>query len=71
MTLRCKVDKLLMRAEVSEGRLLVFDGDECFRMDSAEAGYYELVAASRDELAGIAGSTYRLLRFATDFCLNT
>jgi hypothetical protein len=70
MTLRCKVDNLLMWAELSAGRLLVFDGDECFRMDAVEAGYYELVAATRDEVARIETTIYRLLRYASDFCLR-
>jgi hypothetical protein len=67
MTLRCRVDELLMRAELAADGLVVHDGDECFVMELAEAGYYELVSATRQELARLERASFRMLRFASDF----
>jgi hypothetical protein len=48
-------------------RLEAFDGDESFLMEALEALYYEVVAASGDELLKLAQGRYRLLRRAVDF----
>jgi hypothetical protein len=33
-----------------DAKLVVFDGDEAFRMEAVEALYYELVSASWEEV---------------------
>jgi hypothetical protein len=69
VTIRCLLDGLLLtarlRAEPPE--LVVFDGDESFVLEAVEALYYELVAATRDELVGLEQAYFRLLRRAADF----
>jgi hypothetical protein len=69
VTIRCVLDGLLLyatlRAEPS--RLIVFDGDESFVLEAVEALYYELVAATREELLGLERAYLRLLRRAADF----
>lgn len=69
MTLRCRVDGLLLPARLRPGwpALLAWDGDEAFGVEAVEASLYELVAASREELVGLQRACYRLLRLALDF----
>ncbi len=69
MTLRCLIDGLLLPAELrSEAPALVaWDGDEAFEVGAVEALFYELVAATREELLGLQRACYRLLRLAADF----
>lgn len=69
MTLRCVLDGLLLPAELSETplALIVYDGLEAFEMEALEAVYYEVVEATPDELLGLQGVRYRLLRRAADF----
>jgi hypothetical protein len=66
--LRCVLDDLLLPAELrtSVPPLVVYDGDESFLLESVEALYYELVAATDDELL-LTRRYYRLLRVAPDF----
>jgi hypothetical protein len=47
--------------------LLVFDGDEGFALEAIEALYYEIVAATREELIALDRVRFRLLRRAADF----
>jgi hypothetical protein len=47
--------------------LIAIDGDEAFVMEAVEAVYYELVAASAEEVVQIERAGYRLLRRAPDF----
>jgi hypothetical protein len=67
--LRCVLDGLMLDAEFdpASGGLVVFDGDESFVMEALEAIYYELVAATPEELIQLQQARYRLLRFADDF----
>lgn len=69
MVIRCVLDGLLLYATLCSGRppLVAFDGDEAFALEAVEALYYELVAATRDELLGLERACYRLLRRAPDF----
>jgi hypothetical protein len=69
VTLRCVLDGLLLYARwCSEPpRLLAFDGDEPFAMEAIEALYYEIVAATREELLALERACFRLLRRAADF----
>ncbi len=69
MTLRCTLDGLLHRAQLSpcQDELVVFDGGESFVMDALEALFYQLVSATSDELVLLERSRYRLLRRAADF----
>jgi hypothetical protein len=47
--------------------LVAYDGDESFALEPVEALYYEVVAATTDELLGLERAHYRLLRRADDF----
>jgi hypothetical protein len=69
MKLRCLVDGLLLPAVLrpEAPALLAWDGDEAFGVEAVEAVFYELVAATRDELLGLQRACYRLLRLAADF----
>ncbi len=69
MTLRCLVDGLLLPAALRPGvpALVAWDGDEAFGVEAVEALFYELVAATREELLGLQSACYRLLRLAVDF----
>jgi hypothetical protein len=69
VTLRCLVDGLLLRAALRPEvpALVAWDGDEPFAVGKVEALFYELVAATRDELLGLQATCYRLLRLAADF----
>ena len=69
MTLRCVLDGLLLPAEFSHNPLglIVYDGLEAFEMEAVEALYYELVEATPDELLGLQGPRFRMLRRARDF----
>ncbi len=69
MLIRCLLDGLLLPAtlRVEPTRLLAFDGDEAFALEAVEALYYELVAATREELLGLERACFRLLRRAADF----
>jgi hypothetical protein len=63
------MDGLLLPAEFSApaGRVQVFDGEESFHLEAAEALYYELVSATEEERLGLERAHYRLLRYADDF----
>jgi hypothetical protein len=63
------VDGLLLRGRVTspEPTLMAYDGDEGFEMEALEALYYEVVAATADELLRLEQRGYRLLRRAPDF----
>jgi hypothetical protein len=67
--LRCVLDGLLLPAVLcpEAAGLVAYDGDEPFRMEAVEALYYELVAATRDEVLRLEQFGYRLLRYADDF----
>jgi hypothetical protein len=69
VTLRCLVDGLLLRAALrpESPALMAWDGDEPFVVEAVEALFYELVAATREELLGLQAACYRLLRLAADF----
>jgi hypothetical protein len=69
MTLRCLLDGLLLPALLCPGQpaLMAYDGDESFGVEAIEALYYELVAASPEEVVGLENARYRLLRRAEDF----
>ena len=69
MLIRCVLDGLLLYATLHQGRgpLVALDGDEAFALEAVEALYYELVAATREELIGLERACYRLLRRAADF----
>ncbi len=69
VTLRCVLDGLLLYATLCSEPpiLLAFDGDEPFQLEAIEALYYEIVAATREELLALERACYRLLRRAGDF----
>jgi hypothetical protein len=69
LTIRCVIDGLLLYATLraEPPRLLAFEGDESFAVEAVEALYYEIVAASHEELLGLERACYRLLRRAVDF----
>lgn len=69
MKLRCTLDGLLLDAYLQPAlhRLVAVDGEEAFVMEAVEAIYYELVAATAEELLGLEQAGYRLLRIAADF----
>ena len=69
MLLRCKLDGLLLPAHrhADNRTLVAYDGDEGFAMERVEAMYYELVAASPQDLDWLEHSGYRVLRLAPDF----
>jgi hypothetical protein len=71
VTLRCTLDGLLLPAVLDEDAsiLVAYDGDEPFEMERGEAVFYELVAASREEMRRLQAARYRLLRVAEDFAL--
>jgi hypothetical protein len=71
--LRCTLDGLLLDAMLCPhtDELVAFDGDESFVMEAVEALYYELVAATSEELLGLERARYRLLRRAQDFVVAT
>lgn len=72
MTLRCLLDGLLLPAVVRARcgpPLIAWDGDEAFPVEAVEATYYEMVAATRDELLRLEEARYRLLKPAADFAL--
>jgi hypothetical protein len=73
MMLRCVLDGLLLRAEMCphSNRLIAIDGAEAFPLEAVEALYYELVAASCNEILLLQQAGYRLLRFAGDFQFQT
>jgi hypothetical protein len=67
--LRCVVDGLELHAELHPASRLLraYDGGESFILDALEAKFYEIAAASADELLALERSRYRLLRRAGDF----
>ncbi len=69
MTLRCLLDGLLLPAVLRPDvpALVAWDGEEAFAVEAVEALFYELVAATREELLGLQKACYRLLRLAADF----
>jgi hypothetical protein len=69
VTLRCVLDGLLLYATLSNEppMLLAFDGDEAFALEAIEGLYYEIVAATREELLAVERACFRLLRRAPDF----
>ena len=72
MTLRCKLDGLLLRGQMSRrtAALVAHDGGESFVMDALEALYYELVSATAEELLWLEQAHYRLLHRGADFRLE-
>jgi hypothetical protein len=70
--LRCTIDDLILPANLCPrtGLLIAVDGDEAFVMEAVEAAYYELVAATADEVVRLERAGYRLLRRAPDFELH-
>ena len=71
MTLRCTLDGLLLPAILDEDSsiLIAHDGEESFEMERGEAIFYELVAASREEVRRLQAARYRLLNVAEDFAV--
>ena len=71
MTLRCKLDGLLLPAELrrADPRLVAYDGDEPFGVEAVEASFYELLSATLDELLDLERAHYRLLRRASEFVM--
>jgi hypothetical protein len=71
VTLRCKLDGLLLPAELrcAEPPLIAYDGDESFGVEALEAGFYEVVSATPDEILALEQAHYRLLRRASQFVL--
>lgn len=70
MTLRCVLDGLLLPAVVRVRQtppLTAWDGDEPFPVEAIEAGYYEVVTATREEVLQLEQARYRLLKPADDF----
>lgn len=69
MTIRCVIDDLLLYAmlRAEPPCVVVYDGDESFVLEAVEALYYEIVAATDEELLGLERGRYRLLRRAADF----
>lgn len=67
--IRCLLDGLLLPAKMcaEPPEVLIFDGEESFVLEAVEALYYELVAATREELLGLERAYFRLLRRAADF----
>ena len=47
--------------------LVAFDGDEAFDLEALEAQFYELGAATPEEMVDLERAHYRLLRLAEDF----
>jgi hypothetical protein len=72
VTLRCKLDGLLLPAELRPAapHLVAYDGDEAFGVEAIEASFYEVVAATLDELLSLERAHYRLLRQAAEFVLT-
>jgi hypothetical protein len=67
VTLRCVIDGLLLPAEVCcGGPVIADDGGETFDLEAVEAIYYEVVAATPEELSEVR-PRYRLLKIASDF----
>lgn len=69
MLLRCKLDRLLLDAHPhpAERVLMVIDGAESFALERVEALYYELVAATPQDVLWLEQVGYRCLRRASDF----
>ena len=69
MTIRCLLDGLLLPATLEQGfpALVARDGEEAFGVQALEAGFYELVRATVDEVIGLEITSYRLLRRSDDF----
>jgi hypothetical protein len=69
MILRCKLDGLLLFAHRQPRApvLAAYDGGEAFEMERVEAIYYEVAAATRDELLWLETAGYRLLKRSADF----
>lgn len=69
MTIRCVLDGLLLPATLrgQPPTLVAFDGNEPFVLEAVEALYYELVAATSEELLALERACFRLLRRAADF----
>jgi hypothetical protein len=68
VVLRCILDGFLLPAGIRTGAppVVAYDGDESFVLESVEAIYYELVAAT-DEERLLIERYYRLIRTASDF----
>lgn len=71
MTLRCKLDGLLLPAELrrADPPLIAYDGDESFGVEAVEAGFYEVLTATWEELLALEQAHYRLLRPACEFVI--
>ena len=72
MTLRCKLDGLLLPAELrcADPPLVAYDGDESFGVEAVEASFYEVLSATCEELLGLEQAHYRLLRRAGEFVIG-
>jgi len=72
MRLRCVLGGVELEARFWGGEppLLAFDGEEPFALEAVEARYYEVVAATAEELLSLERARYRLLRRAEDFRLS-
>jgi len=71
VTLRCKLDGLLLPAELrcAEPPLVAYDGDESFGVEAVEAGFYEVLNATPEEMLALELAHYRLLRRASEFVM--
>ena len=71
MTLRCKLDGLLLPAELrcAEPTLVAYDGDESFGVEAVEAGFYDVLDATPEEMLALEQAHYRLLRRAREFVM--
>jgi hypothetical protein len=71
VTLRCKLDGLLLPAELRRAYppLVAYDGDESFGVEAVEASYYEVLRATPEELLALERAHYRLLQRACEFVL--
>jgi hypothetical protein len=69
VTLRCKLDGLLLPAVLrpADPPLVAYDGDEAFGVEAVEAAFYELLAATAEEVLKLEQAHYRLLRRAAEF----
>jgi hypothetical protein len=71
VTLRCKLDGLLLPAELRRANppLIAYDGGESFGVEAIEANFYEVLSATLEELLALERAHYRLLRRAGEFVL--
>lgn len=67
MKLRCRLDGLVLPARLEPGRLIAWDGEECFEMGRKEAKFYEIIEATGSEWQELARYNYRVFRWMQDF----